>query len=395
MIVALTLVALAFVAILALGLSVADGLDALFVAPTADELSAGRDLTVAPTRTAMPVPTVAPTPTPTPVPIPAFLPATSAVALSGLRHEWQTWNNCGPATLAMNMGYFGLPADQAAVGATLRRNADDKNVGPDELAAYARSQGLTASVHVNGSGDLLRTLISNGIPVLIETWYEEEDGDGLGHYRLLTGYSDAGGYWVAYDTYDARDPVPSSDGYRGVRLAYGDLDPLWRVFNRTYLLIYPREQANLVMAILAHVQGESVDDTEGMWRNAHRQVLAEVALQPDDPFGWFNLGSTLLALGDAVEAANAFDRALALGLPWRMLWYQFGPFDAYWQVARYQTVIDLAEATIASGAENEELHDRRGMALAGLGRAEEARRAWELALRLNPNYLPAVQALSS
>ena len=45
--------------------------------------------------------TDAPTATPTPWTIPA------TASLSGIRHAWQTWNNCGPATLSMQMSYFG------------------------------------------------------------------------------------------------------------------------------------------------------------------------------------------------------------------------------------------------------------------------------------------------
>ena len=46
-----------------------------------------------------------PTPLPTALPAPTALPPT--VQLTGLTHVWQTWNNCGPATLAMNLSYFG------------------------------------------------------------------------------------------------------------------------------------------------------------------------------------------------------------------------------------------------------------------------------------------------
>ncbi|MEZ4580332.1 MAG: hypothetical protein R3A10_01530 [Caldilineaceae bacterium] len=42
--------------------------------------------------------------------------------------------------------------------------------------------------------------------MLVETWHEAGN-DGLGHYRLLTGYDDARNVWIAYDTYDNRNPV--------------------------------------------------------------------------------------------------------------------------------------------------------------------------------------------
>ena len=395
---ALTLVMLAFAVILALGLSVFSGVTGLFDAPasmvdTAREGDAGLAVLV-PTPT--PAPALLPTPSPTPPPTatPAFLASAARVELTGLSHAWQTWNNCGPATLAMNLGYFGAPVDQAAVGAVLRRNADDKNVGPHELAAFARREGFQAQVRVNGNAELLRTLLSNGIPVLVETWLEEEDGSGLGHYRLLTGYDDAAGHWIAYDSYDSRNLIAPGGEYRGIRLGYAELDRLWRVFNHTYVLVYPQAQEAAVAGILATVGQESLTDTAAMWRNAADDARTAVAARPDDPFHWFNLGTNLLATGDASAAADAFDRARALGLPWRMLWYQFGPLDAYWQMGRHQEVLELTQTTIESGAPNEEIYFWQGKALASLGRLDEARAAWATAQQLNPDYLPVQQALA-
>ena len=76
--------------------------------------AASQTATSAATRS--PTPT-RPPPTFTPTPPPTALPP--AVRLSGLTHAWQTWNNCGPATLAMNLSYFGSRATQAEVAATL------------------------------------------------------------------------------------------------------------------------------------------------------------------------------------------------------------------------------------------------------------------------------------
>ena len=42
-------------------------------------------------------------------PAPAFPPA---ARIEGISHYWQTWNNCGPATLAMNLSYFGSKIGQ-------------------------------------------------------------------------------------------------------------------------------------------------------------------------------------------------------------------------------------------------------------------------------------------
>ena len=68
-----------------------------------------------------------------------------AARLPGVTHIWQTWNNCGPATLAMYLSHFGQQVKQDEVGAQLRPDPDDKNVSLEEMAAYARSRGLSAT----------------------------------------------------------------------------------------------------------------------------------------------------------------------------------------------------------------------------------------------------------
>ncbi|MCC6165824.1 MAG: C39 family peptidase, partial [Caldilineaceae bacterium] len=258
--------------------------------------------TVAPSATPQPSATPSPQPLPTLTPTilplapptvalqvetpgPALQPVQAAVQLSGLRHMWQTWNNCGPATLAMNLSYYGSPLDQAEIGAVLRPYADDKNVTPEELAAYARSQGYAAQVRVNGSADLARRLLSNGIPLLIETWLEEQPNDGMGHYRLLTGYDDAAAHWVAYDSYVSTNLVSADPAvYQGITMPYAQTDAWWQVFHRTYVLIYTVEQEPVVRAIL----GDAFDPGV-MWQQALATAQSEIAQNPADPFAQFNL----------------------------------------------------------------------------------------------------------
>lgn len=344
-------------------------------------------------KTALPAstPTLLPSPTPSPTatPVPAHRPAAPAVELTGFTHAWQTWNNCGPATLAMNLSYLGSTLSQADVAAILRPNKEDKNVSPEELAAFARLQGLHALVRVNGDADWLRLLLSNGVPVLIETWLEPEPGNGMGHYRLLTGYNDAQREWIAFDSYVSRGVDPNQP-YRGIRLPYDEVDRLWAVFNRTYVLVYTDDLAPIVLSIL----GEEADDTI-MWRRALRQTRVEVEQRPDDPFAWFNLGTDLVALDQFEQAAAAYDRARIMGLPWRMLWYQFGPFRAYYETGRYEELIALADATIAVTTDIEELYYWKGLGLQATGDLAGVRRAFQRALTLNPNYAEAAMALAA
>lgn len=75
-----------------------------------------------------------------------------------------------------------------------------------------------------------------------------------------------------------------------------------------------------------------------MHENALATAQAEAAADPKDAFAWFNVGTNLTALGRHDEAAAAYDQARLAGLPWRMLWYQFGPYRAYYETGRYEDV---------------------------------------------------------
>lgn len=337
------------------------------------------------TATPVPAPTATPAP-PTPTPL-LFQPAQPSVLLAGLRHEWQTWNNCGPATIAMNLSYFGSTIDQAQAGAVLRLSADDKNVSPYELVGYAQQQGYVSRRLVNGSTDLARTLLSNGIPVLVETWHEDGPDDGLGHYRLLVGYDDAAQTWTVYDSYD-RTNLISAEPYGGLRFSFGEMDKLWKVFNRAFVLAYPPDRAPVVDAILG---AYSISEPT-MYAAAAVEAQAELTANPGDAFAWFNLGSSLTAQGQYGEAAAAFDQARAIGLPWRMLWYQFEIFEAYLAMGRAQDVVALADQVNAVTTSIEEIHYWRGRALAMLGDEAGAAQAIQQSLALNPTFTPAQQA---
>ena len=356
-----------------------------------------RTLTTTSTPAATPPSTVTPGVTPSSTPLPVVnTPAADApavaiapsVALSGLTHAWQTWNNCGPATLATHLSFFGSTLSQEQVRLALRPNRDDKNVNLTELAEFARGQGLHAEVLVNGDPDRLRLLLSNGIPVLVETWLEPKPNDGMGHYRLLTGYDEARSEWVAHDSYVATGG--SREGpYQPLRLAYAELATLWRVFNRAHLVVYTDAQAPVVASILGP-GGE-----QAMWQAALVQAETEIDQNPQDAFAWFNRGSALVGLGRYEDAAAAYDQARVIGLPWRMLWYQFGPFQAYYEVGRYQEVVALAEATLRTTESIEELHYWRGRGLQALGQAEAAAAAYRRAVVFNPGYRPAAEALAA
>ena len=317
---------------------------------------------------------IEPAPIQTPV-TPA--PLTSRVQLTGFAHQWQTWNNCGPATVTMGMSFFGRTETQVEAAQFLKPNRDDKNVSPHELAAYVQSTGLESIVRRGGSIEQLKQLLNHNIPVIAETWLVH-DGDGLGHYRLLTGYDDATGQFTTFDSLNGPD----------YEVSYDQFDADWRVFNRLYFPVYPATQADIVKSII----GEDVDNTT-MYQNVLAQAQADAAADPNDAIAFFNQGDALTRLGRYQEAVAAFDRARHLGLHWRRLWYQFTPFEAYSAVGRYQDVLDLAEATLEGTGGLEEAYYYHGLALLATGQPG-AESDFQAALEYNPLFAPAAEALN-
>ena len=345
--------------------------------------------TIEPTASPFPSPTLAPTLTPTPtlVPIPTL---SLSVTLPGLRHEHQGWNNCGPATLAMALSYWGQGLTQNDVAPVLKPDAEDKNVSLWEMERYVRGLGLGAMARVGGSVTQLKTLIQAGFPVIVETWYVRDARDQLGHYRLMVGYDDVAQEFITYDSLHGPD----------VTIGYWELDELWRVFNRAYLVIYALEEWESVVEIL----GADVYDA-AMYEDALEVARIEAASSPSAcvayadcldwvKFSWFNVGSSLTSLGRHDEAVVAYDRARQQRLHYRMLWYQFGPYESYYAVGRYDDVIALADATLETTDNLEESYYWRGMARLAQGDVEGARSDLEAALHYHEDWSPAVDALA-
>lgn len=330
-----------------------------------------------------------PTPTHTPVPIPA------TARLEGFQHHFQDWNNCGPATMAMTMSYFGMNLTQFDTAAVLKPDPEDRNVSPPEMAAFVEEQTPYSAINrVNGSLETVKQLIAAGVPVILEIGIEppgEFQWMGwYGHYLLVVAYDDAAAQFWVYDSWFGTSLVPGENADKNGRtLSYEEVGIYWPHFNNNYIAVFQPEQA----ASVANIIGADIDE-QVMWQNNLTINQQNAAAEPENAFFWFNLGTALNALNRYDEAATAFDQARAIGLPWRMLWYQFGPYEAYYQVGRYEEVILLAEVTLKDRPYFEESFFYKGIAQAALGATTDARKNLENAAKFNPNYTQAIAALS-
>ncbi len=371
--------------------------------PAEDTAEPDATAEAAPDMTAEPTPiSAAPTLTPTPVPAthtpvpPSPAPTTAAAAavstrrfpvssqLGGLRYIPQTWNNCGPANVTMALSYYGWTDDQDVAGDYLRPNDRDKNVTPFEIADFVNERtGVQAMVRYGGNLDIVRELIAAGFPVIMETGLMPEAYEWIGHYRTIVGYDDAQRIFYIYDSFLG---VGTGTGYIET---YDEIDRHWQAFNRVFVVIYTEQDAPTVNAILGdHADAQRAAEI------AFNVAQDEARANPQNGFAWFNMGTSLVALGRYDEAARAYDRAWQIGVPWRMLWYQFGPFEAYYNVGRYADVLSYVNVNLTNGGDEiEETYFWQGRAYEAMGETGRAISAYRQALQRNTRFIAARDAI--
>jgi hypothetical protein len=351
-------------------------------------------------------PTAKPTITPTPVPDSVILPGVIYVDQHG------RWNYCGPANLTMALNFWGWSGNRDDVAKVIKpgspdtkltfieRGLPDKNVMPYELVDFVNTQTTEYRALYRHGGDMdpLKRLIAAGFPVIVEKGYYERDYTGkidwLGHYLFTTGYDDAKGGFIVQDAY----LKPGKD----LLSKYEEYEDGWRSFNYLFMVIYPAEQEEEVLGIL----GPWADET---WAATHALELASkniAELEENDLFfAYFNKGTSHVLLNQYSDAAIAYDQAFSQyskwdvnkgNRPFRMMWYQTGPYFAYYYSARYQDVIDLATTTLTKTISKPTLEESllwRGRAYYMIGNTNAAIADYRAALQVHTDWYPAVQAL--
>ncbi len=342
---------------------------------------------ITPTNYTSPTPTQTPSPTPSPTPIP------DSVRLEGVVHEYQKFNNCGPANLSMALSYWGWEGDQRDTAAWLKPMQEDRNVMPYEMVDYVRSQtNLNAIVRSGGELETIKKFVAAGFPVIIEKGFEEEveQDTWMGHYGVITAYDEDKRTFLIQDSYVAAD---YSNPYEKV-------ERHWRSFNYVYVVIYPPEREQEVFSIL----GPFADETYSFQYAAQKAIEETYELEGRELFfAWFNYGTSLTNLGDYYGAAQAYDQAYEIYAdlypkPWRITWYQTGPYFAYYYTGRYQDVIDLADITISYVSNQPAIEESwvwRGRAKVALGDIEGAIEDFREALKWHPGWWVAEAELQN
>ena len=304
----------------------------------------------------------------------------------GITHQQQKWNNCGPATISMALSFYGWTRDQDYAATNLKPNREDKNVSPHELVNFVDEfTDVNAMVRIGGNLDILKLLIANDFPVIIETSAMFEAYDWVGHYRAVVAYDDAFQLFYFFDSF-----LGVGNSAQGVTESYDNVDKDWQAFNRTFIVIYDPQREGLLRSLLA--SHWTADDAAQIAFDVAQQ---EARIEPQNAFAWFNMGTALVELDRYQEASTAFDQAQRAKLPWRMMWYQFGPFKAYFETGRYDDVLSLVQINLTNAEELEETYYWQGRVRQAQGQPEQAAVSYRRALAYNPNFDDARAALDS
>jgi tetratricopeptide (TPR) repeat protein len=276
---------------------------------------------------------------------------------------------------------------------------------PYELQDYITDNvpGMTSLIRFGGDLDLLKRMVAGGFPVVVEKGIYETDINGkyswMGHYAFVTGYDDTTGEIIYQDTYQ---PDPKKNPGPNRHIKYGTFLEGWRAFDFVFVVVYPGDKENQVQSLL----GPYADD---QWASQHALSLAQMETQTladiDRFFAWFNVGTSHVALLQYADAAIAYDYAFNVyaGLdvndsvrPYRMMWYQTGPYKAYYYTNRFADVINLADTTLNDTIAEPDLEESlywRGRAYYMAGKTDLAVSDYRDSLKIHPQWLPATQAL--
>ena len=345
--------------------------------------------------------TLTPEPGPTPIPTITATPLPATVTLNGVKYEDQHGhlNYCGPANFSMALTFWGWDGNRDVIGKAIKPDNKDKNVMPYELQDFIVDEvpGMSSVMRYGGDIDMLKRLVSAGFPVVAEKGYYERDYNGkmgwMGHYQFVTGYDDSQDAVIVQDTYLSGPDFPVS---------YDEFMHGWRSFNYVFVVAYPSEREGEVMSALGPLADAD---------NAARIALSRAETEGqslsgiDRFFAYFNMGTSHVALRQYGDATYMYDYAFQLYndlatdnsvRPYRMLWYQTGPYFAYFYSNRFSDVINLATTTLEDTISEPVLEESliwRGRAYYMAGDTEAAIKDYRAALKIHPNWPPAVQAL--
>ncbi|MFC5848265.1 C39 family peptidase [Deinococcus petrolearius] len=157
----------------------------------------------------------------------ASAPAPTGYALQGVPLVRQTYNACGPASIAQVLGYFGLKVALADVS-RLTRPTERSYMTAQAIVDFAPQVGLEARLYRGGSLATVRAAIRQGLPLIALQSHIPRAGTVIPHWRVVVGYDDASARVLLMD------PLLGH-----VAMGYADFARVWADHRGQFALLYP------------------------------------------------------------------------------------------------------------------------------------------------------------
>lgn len=309
-------------------------------------------------------------------------PAPVRYHMGQFKYSVQTLNNCGPASVVSVLSYYGIDVSQEQARRVLRPYSESRGMSQLVIPPYVAQWDLQAHVRVNGKTEVIKTLVANNIPVIVLQWISETWR--LGHFRVVQGYDDELGVFYV------------NDSLLGSNLAipYKSFEARWDYNWSRFIPIFRPEQRPTMEAIL----GDDLTNA-GMFRRLLPELQAKVKAKPTDWTSWGRLVEALTETGqyqaalDTLEyyterrgtastnvssASNGAPSSSAPGNSTTRL-------KLLNKLSRYEEALAGVETALARSNGNAwgygSLWLQKAEALRGLGRIDEARAAYEQAVK--------------
>lgn len=176
--------------------------------------------------------------------------------LEPMNHQAQTWNNCGPCSVAILLGYYDHWVTQREIQEWYAHVYN-----PCVAPVYASEHGLMARVyHFPLDRDLrlltVRLLLANDIPVIVLQRLSTDRG--IAHFRVIHGYNDATGEFIS------DDPLLGPD----YRISYDAFNSLCSGWSPFVIPVYLPEMDQQVKSMMREVCARRWTNFEGLSCNA-------------------------------------------------------------------------------------------------------------------------------